>query len=92
MNARDIAEKPAQFQQSAVDQVLVAEQNGAVCGVTGLRALPLFHQPGKLGRITALVVDSAFRGQFIGQKLISRAEEWFREKNCKKIEVTSGDH
>lgn len=44
-----------------------------------------------MGRITSLVVDELHRREKIGKALLDIAETWFREKDCLKIEVTSGN-
>ncbi len=72
--------------------VFVAQQGGTLAGVISVHALELFHAPGRLGRITALVIDAAHRQQGIGKLLFQRAEQFFIQTNCVRVEVTSGDH
>ncbi|EDX83491.1 acetyltransferase, GNAT family [Synechococcus sp. PCC 7335] len=50
------------------------------------------HQSGSLGRITVFVVGLEFREHGVGTALLSSLEKWFKENNCLRIEVTSGDH
>lgn len=61
-------------------------------GLISLHALELFHAPGRLGRITALVVADDARGQGVGAGLVDAADRWFRAAGCVRAEVTSGDH
>jgi ribosomal protein S18 acetylase RimI-like enzyme len=44
------------------------------------------------GRITALVVDAEARRLGVGRTLIDRAANYFRDRGCVHIEVTSADH
>lgn len=74
------------------DAVFVADLDHKVVGVMSLHALDLFHQPGRLGRITSLVVSEAVRGQGMGEMLVKAADRWFIKKDCLRAEVTSGLH
>ena len=71
------------------DRVLVAESDGVVLGVLSLHWTPLLHRDRPLGRITALVVDEAARGQGIGSRFVAEAERVLREAGCSAVEVTS---
>jgi GNAT superfamily N-acetyltransferase len=70
---------------------IVAELRGEVIGVVTCALVPMFHEVGNLGRITALIVSSEARRQKVGETLIAAARDWFRAKGCRRIEVTSGD-
>ena len=74
------------------DAVFVADLDCEVVGVMSLHVLDLFHQPGRLGRITSLVVSEAIRGEGIGELLVKAADGWFIKKGCLRAEVTSGLH
>lgn len=75
------------------DAAFVAiEGDGRLVGCIGLHALALFHQAGKLGRITALVVEETERGSGVGHALMAAAHAWFEARGCEKFEVTSSDH
>jgi GNAT superfamily N-acetyltransferase len=76
---------------SPIDIVFVAATAEDVVGCISLHALPLFHAPGHLGRITSMVVDERHRGCGIGSALIAEAEKWFAAIGCLKLEVTSAD-
>lgn len=77
---------------STCDTVLLAQDGENIIGVISLHVLELFHQPGRLGRITSLVVDDDFRGQGIGAMLVAAADAFFTKKLCVRAEVTSSDH
>ena len=68
---------------------IVAERNGAVVGMIGLRAEHGFEFDGVQGQIAALVVDEQFRGQGIGRLLVAAGEEWLRQRGAGRVMVTS---
>lgn len=68
---------------------LVAERQGQVEGVIAVAAIPYLEREGRWGRIVALVVSSACRGQGIGRRLVDAAEEAAGELGCVTMEVTS---
>ncbi|MGC7406332.1 GNAT family N-acetyltransferase [Pandoraea pneumonica] len=68
------------------------DELGNIVGCMGLHALTMFHLAGRLGRITALVVEEKARGSGIGHALMAAAHAWFIERGCEKFEVTSSDH
>ena len=63
-----------------------------VVGIAGGHRIPLIHQEGFVGRVTALIVDKEVRRQGVGRELISQLEKWFVQCECSRFEVTSGDH
>ena len=71
------------------DRVLVAEADGVVLGVLSLHWTPLLHRDRPLGRVTALVVEEAARGQGVGGRLVAEAERVLRVAGCSAVEVTS---
>jgi len=77
---------------SRTDAVLVAEVGGVVAGVASLHAFDLFHQAGRIGRITSLVVASPFQRMGAGAALIDAADAFFLGAGCIRAEVTSADH
>ena len=73
--------------------LLVAHDGGS--GLAGLvtgHLIPTIHQLGNVGRITAMVVAERVRGGGVGRELVEAVEEWFKENNCLRYEVTSGEH
>lgn len=83
--------KLAVLNASSADRILVAQQGEQLLGVISLHTLELFHQPGRLGRITALVIDEDTQGQGIGARLVAAADDYFLEQGCVRAEVVSGD-
>jgi GNAT superfamily N-acetyltransferase len=72
--------------------IIVADDVGAVIGLLCFSIIPLLHLSGGLGRISALVVASQFKGQGVGRRLVAEAEEFAWNNGCDRIEITSGDH
>lgn len=74
------------------DTVLLAQDGEKIIGVISLHVMELFHQPGRLGRITSLVIDHDFRRQGVGAMLVAAADVFFKKQLCIRAEVTSGDY
>lgn len=87
-----VVRKLAILAAHAGDSVLLAEVDGCVAGVISLHVLELFHAEGRIGRITALVVDAGQRGRGVGEALVAAADRFFTGQGCVRAEVTSGDH
>lgn len=82
----------ARYADSEQAAVLVATVHEELVGLVGGFLIPALHQPGNIGRITALVVAERVRSRGIGSQLIQELEEWFLSSNCLRFEVTSGEH
>lgn len=90
-----IEQKLAVLAGSANDAVFVAthsQDSKHIAGCLSAHMLELFHVPGKLGRITSLVVDANMRRAGVGKALIEYSTKYFRNGGCIRIEVNSGDH
>lgn len=86
-----VGEKLETLSGNSMDRVLVAEIGTEIVGVASLHVLELFHAPGRLGRITSLVVDAKHRRLGIGKLLATAADKYFVERGCVRTEVTSGE-
>jgi|SRR5690625_803259 len=69
----------------------VAEKNGAVVGMIGMMLGFHYEKNTNYIRIVALVVDTKYRKQGIGEKLIVEAEKWAREQGANKVVLNSGN-
>src|SRR6267143_1378466 len=77
----------------ATPTVLVAEDpTTGIVGVVSVHLVPLFHAPGSLARLTALAVVPGHQRKGAGRALIAAAEAFAWEHDCRRVEVTSGDH
>ena len=70
-------------------KMLMLEMEGKVTGFISLHSYVTPHLPGATGRITAFCVDEKARGRGLGTRLLEAAEQYFKDFNCFKIEVTS---
>jgi N-acetylglutamate synthase-like GNAT family acetyltransferase len=73
------------------DRILVAQKYDHVVGCLSLHIMPLLHRAGNLCRVTALIVSEAYRGKYIGRRLMEIAEKYAKANGCSCIEITSGD-
>jgi GNAT superfamily N-acetyltransferase len=87
----EVRKKISALSPSKADFIWIAQTQGKVVGLLAFHLTPLLHAPGSLGRITALVVDENFRGKGIGRLLVETAEKWARDRECTRIELTSGE-
>jgi len=100
LEAARVVEKLAALRGSSLDRVWVAEfppdvppdGRRGLAGLLSFHAFPMFHTPGNLGRITALVVHPGLRGKGIGRRLVAVAERFARDCGCERLELTSGAH
>jgi GNAT superfamily N-acetyltransferase len=89
---RFIRDQLARLKSRPENMVFVADDQGAVIGLLCFSIIPLLHVSEGLGRISALVVRSQFKGQGVGRRLVAEAEEFAWNNGCARIEITSGDH
>jgi len=88
-----VTSKLSTLTASAADGVLVAiEPDAGLVGVVSVHLLPLFHAPGNLARVTALAVRKDHQRQGVGRALVAAAEVFAWRHDCRRVEVTSGDH
>ena len=85
------AERFAALCTNPHNAVLVAEAQGSILGLVSVHSFEMLHRPGRLGRITALVVASSARGHGVGTRLLRDAEDHLQKSGCTVLEVTSND-
>jgi len=69
----------------------VAEKDGVIVGMIGMLLGFHYEKNENYVRIVALVVDSKYRKQGFGEKLIEKAEEWAKKKGANRIVLNSGN-
>ena len=79
----------AEISADASYGTLVAEQDGKVLGMVGLRLERLYEKNEPCARIMALVVGPEHRGRGVGRALISAAEAWARRKGARAVMLTT---
>ncbi len=72
-------------------RVLVLEVDGHLAAFIALHIFESFHLPGRTGRITSFCVDEKHRAKGIGSELLVSAQQFLKEHQCRRIEVTSND-
>jgi GNAT superfamily N-acetyltransferase len=72
------------------DIILTAGINGRVVGAAHLHTAEMLHEPGRIGRVMALVVAERDRRLGVGRRLLTELELAARRQGCVKVEVTSG--
>lgn len=71
---------------------LVAERNGHLVGMIGVRLGLYYERNGVYGQIVALSVEQEQRGQHIGSSLVAEGERWLKMRGVQTIIVNSGMH
>ena len=67
-------------------------ESETLVGFGSLTLIPLIHEDGYLGRVSALAVKRDVQGQGIGKQLMAYMEEVAASNNCVRMELTSGAH
>jgi ribosomal protein S18 acetylase RimI-like enzyme len=86
-----LAKRVAAVSANPDDALLVAEEHGSVVGLVAVHSFEMLHRPGRLGRITALIVSSGAQGRGVGSELLGAAEAHLRQLGCIQLEVTSAE-
>ena len=88
LSESEVSEKIKNYQKPDY-HLLVAEVEDKVVGFVSLHWYDVFYKSESVGRITAFCVDQEIRSKGIGRTLLLTAEDFFREKGCYCIEVSS---
>jgi GNAT superfamily N-acetyltransferase len=70
---------------------LVAELDGEVAGMAGLRLLYGYEYDDPVVQIPVLVTKATYRGMGAGKALIRHAEKWARDRRAFALVLTSGN-
>lgn len=84
-----VRQRLAMWAHEKTSLALVADRNGQVLGAVAVTAIPYLEHEGRWGRIVALIVSPACRGQGIGRQLVEAAEKAASELGCITMDVTS---
>ena len=93
LTEQDFSHQAKAYIDSDSCALLVSETDGGdISGFIAGHIFPLIHQAGYIGRIMALVVRTGCQGTGTGSALLERLEIWFKDNECLRFEVNSGDH
>jgi GNAT superfamily N-acetyltransferase len=67
--------------------VVVAEVKGAVVAMATLQVLISTAEGGRCGLIEDVVVNASYRGQGIGQALMSHLEDWAQKQGLTRLQL-----
>lgn len=87
-----VRERVEQLASRAEAVTRVAVVSGRVVGMSTLVFRPTLHEIGDVARLTAVVVDTAQRGQGIGRQLVADAERIAWSRGAGRMEITSAEY
>lgn len=73
------------------DRVFVAELDGEVVGLAHLQVTPAIERDRPAGKLGALIVDEACRGQGVGRALVEAVEREARLRGCELVFLTTSE-
>ena len=68
---------------------LLAEEEGAVCGLISLHAKEPLHRAARVGEVMELIVAEPWRGRGIGKALLAAAQAEGKAMGCAGLELHS---
>jgi predicted N-acetyltransferase YhbS len=72
--------------------VLLAQSASEVIGLVSAELVPYFPNGSTICRVTGLIVSMRHRSRGVGEKLLTGAADFARERHCSGIEITSAEH
>jgi GNAT superfamily N-acetyltransferase len=88
---RQMQKRMERICSNPLHHTLVAEQDGKVVGMAGMRQLYSYENDHPVVQISALVTKAEYRGLGIGKELVKQAEKWAKENGASAVVLTSGN-
>ena len=90
-NLIEMKKRIARIHSNPFYSTFVAEMNGVVVGMVGIRQLFTYEFDNVVTQISALVTKKEYRNKGIGRALVRYAEEWAIQEGSDVIVLTSGN-
>lgn len=85
-----IQEKFELLNHDSKSQILVAEEEGKICGFLSLYFIPQIALQGDFAKICYLCVNENMRSKGVGHLLVQEAEKQAKRRGCDRMELHSG--
>ncbi len=85
-----IQEKFELLNHDSKSQILVAEEEGEICGFLSLYFIPQIALQGDFAKICYLCVNENMRSKGVGHLLVQEAEQLAKRHGCDRMELHSG--
>ncbi len=85
-----IQEKFELLNHDSNSQILVAEEEGKICGFLSLYFIPQIALQGDFAKICYLCVNENIRSKGVGHLLVHEAEKQAKRRGCDRMELHSG--
>jgi GNAT superfamily N-acetyltransferase len=86
-----VGRRLARLEASAADRLFVAELDGAVVGLAGIHVSPSVEDDRDAAKVSAIVVEDAFRRRGVGRALLEAVEAEARARGCGLVFLTTAE-
>jgi N-acetylglutamate synthase-like GNAT family acetyltransferase len=90
-DADAVLRRLGRLEASGADRLFVAEVDGQVVGLAGIHVSPSLEHDGDAAKVSAIVVDEAFRGKGVGRRLLEAVETEAKAQGCVLVFLTTAE-